>query len=1168
MNRALPTSEQAASRTQRIVSAPGVSAWVDASAGSGKTKVLTDRALRLMLAGARPERILCLTFTKAAAAEMANRIVDRLARWASVPEAAVHEDLTALGGAAPSKAIIAEARALFAKVVDAPGGLKVQTVHSFCQAALERFPVEAGAPPAFTALDERAAATLMTDARNAVLRDAMTGVAEPATRRALDRLAERGDASALDAVVAALLAERGRLQALGDAETAVATSLQALDFPSEADAEDASATTLPASEDVVAAVRRLVEALAEGKKTDKERAAQFSEWLAAEDDANLGSLLNAVFTEGGDGKPRANIATKDIREANAWVAEAGETVTAYAAEARDLARRAECALDTTAAIRLAAAVGARYEALKANRAALDFDDLILKTRDLLTAENGAGWALFKLDQGVDHILVDEAQDTNPEQWEIIEALAGEFHQHGGDAGRTVFAVGDPKQSIFSFQRADPKAFEASRKRFKQAIEDAGQVFEDERPLIVSFRSVPAVLEAVDAVFAAPPALDGLTLDDTAPTHDPTRVDAPGRVELWPLMPKEDVEKSDPWTPLQEYPAAGGKGEARLAEIVADKIESLIADPAERLPAGPNGRPARRIGAGDIMVVVQRRGRFIEALAQALKRRNVATSGVDRMRLPRQLAVRDLMALGQAAILPEDDLSLACFLKSPLGGLSEDDLFRVAHGRGRTPLWRNLKQAASTAPADDHVAEAWTMFREAMARADYAPPFDFFQWALGPMLGRARLVAALGAAALDPIDEFLALALRDMADGPSSLTGFLHRVDQDAVEIKRELEGDVVGVRLMTAHAAKGLQAPIVFLPDTVGAPPQDRVRLFWTRDGEVRAPLLGPTSSKRNPDAIQALNDRRTAETEEERRRLLYVAMTRAEDRLYVMGWRTEKNSVSPTCWHSLVRSGFERLNGIEQRLAGYSDDPILAYVDPGAPQAETPEAPAPTKPTPETPTPDWWGRKLDTRMAASPVEAPSRLVVDEADDPPAALSPLKRTRRRAEDIRRFGRGLLIHRLLERLPEAAPADRRRLGEAYLARAADLEDQSRDALLDATLALIEDPAFGDVFGKDALAEAPIAGTLFGRRYAGVIDRLLIADSHVAIIDFKTNRPPPEGPTATPEGYLRQMAVYRALARQAFPGKVVRTAILWTEAPRLDPLSDALLDAFAPSGEPAH
>ncbi len=1166
--RAAPDPVRDAARDQAKVSDPKVSAWVDASAGSGKTKVLTDRALRLMLAYGRPDRILCLTFTKAAAAEMANRIVAMLADWAVVAEPELRAKLKETTGVDPDEAALARARALFAQVVDVPGGLKVQTVHAFCQSALERFPIEAGAPPGFAALDERAAAELLTEARDATLRRIMSADASADLVGALDRMALRGAAEKLDELMRTLLGERARLEALGGTKGTVAAVLDALGFADEAAVEAEAARAAAPGQEMEAGWRRLAAAWRGGAKTDVKRGDALGEWLAlpAEDRAgDLTPLFEAFFTKDGDGDVYANAATKGVLGANPWFAAAHADALAHAEQARDRTRLAASALDTLAAVRLAGAVGARYATMKATRAALDFDDLILKTRDLLLRDGGAGWALFKLDQGVDHILVDEAQDTNPEQWQVIHALADEFFRTDFAHGRTLFAVGDPKQSIFSFQRADPAEFARSRSRFQASALAAGQPFVA-RPLDISFRSVPAVLAAVDAVFSVAPARDGLAPDGAAPRHRAARAGLPGRVEFWPVMPEEPKPDADPWTPLTEYPPSNISAEGRLAEVVAETIKRLIDDPDERLPPARNRPAGKRIEAGDIMVVVQSRRAFGDALARALKARGVATAGVDRMRLSRQLAVRDLMALGQAAVLPEDDLALACFLKSPLGGLDEAALFDLAHGREDQSLWRRLKHAAADAPAESPLAAAWAFLRQAMERADFAPPFDFYQWALGPMAGRAKLVAGMGDAVLDPLDEFLSLALRYASERPASLSGFLAWIERESVEIKRELEGAASGVRLLTVHAAKGLQAPIVFLPDTTRGP-SSPPKLLWLEHRGRRVPLLAATSVKKDADLATRLGEARAQANAEERRRLLYVAMTRAEDRLYIAGSQTGKKPErrEPGCWHELIEAGMARLAGVDERPCPFSEAPFLVYDDPGDGAAVEATWEPETAPI-QFVLPPWWGMPAPrpTAALAGPTLAPSSAVVVDADDPPAALSPLARGGRRAAEATRFGRGLLIHKLLERLPAVPVAERRRIGRAYLERAADLGASTLAATLQAALDLLDDPAFGHVFAASALAEAPIAGVIGGRRYAGVIDRLAIGPERVAIVDFKTNRPPPPDARMTPPAYLKQMALYRALARQAFPGRTIVTGLLWTEAPRLDELDDGLLDAFAPDG----
>ena len=784
------TPTERAARSQRIVSTPDLSAWVSASAGSGKTKVLTDRALRLMLAGAQPDRILCLTFTKAAAAEMTNRIINRLSLWAAAPQDALRQDLADMGQFNPPPEMLARAATLFATVVDAPGGLKVQTVHSFCQSALERFPVEAGVPPGFAALDERAAADLLREARDSTLQDILAGdVTDSRLISALERLVQRGNAEAFDELLKALLAERARIDQLGGADAAIQAAWRLLDLNAEtANTQFAIRAIAALDEDIETKLRRVMAAWLEGTKTDKGKGCALDAWLASDSEARAATtpaLFGAFFTANGEGNPFSTPATKGARNANPWFDEVHTECLDWIIDARERLWAAECAADTEAAIRLASAIGERYARAKRVAAGLDFDDLILKTRDLLEAEGGAGWALYKLDAGIDHILVDEAQDTNPEQWAIVHALAEEFYRDGADMGRTLFAVGDPKQSIFSFQRADPEEFAKSRARFKDLAIGAGQEFED-RSLDVSFRSVPAVLRAVDATFSAPVAHQGLSPEGIAPTHISARPGLPGRVEVWPLLAKpEATDTPDRWTPLKVYPDASASAKAGLAALVANKIEALLNNPDERLPPGPSAPEGRRIRAGDIMVVVQTRSAFGDLLTRALKAKSIATAGVDRMRLTRQLAVRDLIALGSVAISPEDDLSLAILLKSPLVGLTEEALFDLAHGRQKQTLWRRLEERAAE-PGSDY-ADAWAFVSEALRRADFSAPFDFYQWALGARQCRARMIAVMGESARDPLDAFMSLALSYADDNAPSMQGFLGWIERDQVEIKRQLE---------------------------------------------------------------------------------------------------------------------------------------------------------------------------------------------------------------------------------------------------------------------------------------------------------------------------------------------------------------------------------------------
>ncbi|MBM3571490.1 MAG: double-strand break repair helicase AddA, partial [Alphaproteobacteria bacterium] len=886
---------------QRPAADPDASVWVSASAGTGKTKVLTDRVLRLLLAGTQPQRILCLTFTKAAAAEMSTRIAERLGQWAVADDLALARQLTELTGRPADGDAMTAARRLFARVLDAPGGLAIQTIHGFCQSLLRRFPIEAGIAPHFTVMDERSAAEMLADARARMLVAARDHDAEPLSQ-ALAEITRHVTEDAFADLMFELTTERGRLDGLIRAAGGVDALIQAIHRrlrakPGGTDADLCADASAEHAFDG-AALRRAAAALTRGSKTDQTRAAAMSAWLAepAQRAAGFDAYAAVYLTD--EGEIRKNLATKQALKIDGAIdaslrAEAARILNVQARRRALLVARATAAL-----LSLGHAMLAAYQAEKQRGVLLDYDDLVLAARDLLHRPGVAPWVLYKLDGGIDHILVDEAQDTNPEQWQIVEALAAEFFAGAGAESdrpeRTVFAVGDAKQSIFSFQGADPAAFERMRRDFSQRIPAAGASWR-EVPLDVSFRSADAVLRAVDAVFARHPARDGVAIGDQTIHHETFRAGQAGLVELWP--PALPPERGDiqPWQPPVAISTAEAP-RARVARLVALQIHRWIST-GERLES-----KGRAIRAGDIMILVRRRGSFVGEVVRALKNLGIPVAGVDRMVLTQQLAIMDLVALGQFLLLPEDDLNLATVLKGPLIGLSEERLFELAHGRGGR-LWLALRQRAHE---NADFAHAFDQLSALLARADLMPPYELFARVLGEGRGRAKILSRLGPDAADPLDEFLNAALLHQRQHPPSLQGFLHWLGAAAEEIKRDLEqGARDEVRVMTVHGAKGLQAPIVILPDTIQKP-ERLPRLLWppSKPGATDI-VLWPPRTEHDEAVASAARALARDKRDREYRRLLYVAMTRAEDRLYVCGWANRK-AASADCWYKLIQEGLD----------------------------------------------------------------------------------------------------------------------------------------------------------------------------------------------------------------------------------------------------------------------
>jgi ATP-dependent helicase/nuclease subunit A len=544
-----------------------------------------------------------------------------------------------------------------------------------------------------------------------------------------------------------------------------------------------------------------------------------------------------------------------------------------------------------------------------------------------------------------------------------------------------------------------------------------------------------------------------------------------------------------------------------------------------------------------MVLVRRRTPFIAALVRALRDREVPVAGVDRMRLTEQIAVEDMIALGNFLLLPEDDLTLATVLKGPLFGFDEDRLFALAYDRGGR-LWRELRRRGDEHPL---YAQARDTLTELLRRADFVPPYELFAEVLGPLGGRRKLLARLGPEAEDALDEFLEAALAFETDHPPSLQGFLHWLAAGETEVKRDLDQGMGEVRVLTVHGAKGLEAPIVILPDTTSTPNQVE-SLQWVEDG---LPLWLVTGAHVTvPLAARARGDAERRR-DQEYRRLLYVAMTRAADRLYVCGWRPNR-AVSSGCWYELVRQGLAGAQGSRAQpmdftgiagAAGWAGEGMVLETPqrvPGkwdgveierAELRETLPAWALVRPPPE-PTPP---RPL----------APSR---------PAAIEPSVRSPLGDDQGAAYLRGRLIHRLLQSLPELPLEDRAAAAERFLARPVHgLAPDARASIAAETLAVLAEPEFAPIFGPGSRAEVPVVGLIGNRALSGQIDRIVVTEDAVLVVDYKTLRPAPASEADVPTIYLDQLAAYVAAIKAIYPGHRVRAALLWTDGPRLMPVS---------------
>jgi ATP-dependent helicase/nuclease subunit A len=1141
----LVRAREAAKLYQRNAADPANSAWVSANAGTGKTYVLVLRVLRLLLAGAPADSILCLTFTKAAAAEMSNRLIARLGTWAAMSDAALRAELADTLQRAPTDEESAFARCLFARVLDAPGGLKIMTIHAFCDRVLRRFPLEAGVPPSFTILTDEDRHALLSDAMDAVLHEAAKH-ARTHLGRALPVVVAYAGEDRFQELLQAVIAKKEALRELvrshegSDIFGAVEASLRsALGVGRRDTLASILAEQAETAPDTL--IARAVIMLREGKTTDNVIADGLAAAQGKPDELRVKLLAKTFLTEKGEARADSRFITKALRAEYPGLAEeicrARDDFAAL-----DVKRRAlEAAIASAALLRLADAVIQRYEDAKAQRTAMDFDGLIAKTASLFQRSDAAAWVLYRLDADLTHILVDEAQDTSPAQWALVRALTTEFFAGEGveDRPRTLFAVGDEKQSIYSFQGADPRQFAETGRDYAARAKTARQPWL-EAPLALSFRSTRAVLEAVDHVFSNRERTPGLTADGGPVRHYAHREGEAGLVELWPPIKAEAPESAPAWEPFSE--AAGAAPPAmELASRIARQIRHWL-DSGERLAS--LGRPIR---AGDILILVRKRAPFAAPMVRALKSLGIPVAGADRMRLTEQLAVMDLIALGDVCLLPEDDLTLATLLKSPAFGLDDDDLFVIGHGRDGS-LWSALHEKAPLKPAYADAVRRLEAWRTAAVREK---PFDFYMARLEGDGLRAKLLARLGPDAADAVDELLNLALTYEAAETPTLQGFLHWLRVADAEVKRDMEAGRDEVRVMTVHGSKGLEANIVFLADTCSAKSASRRAILELRERPGAPPLLlWVTPGSQLVPVIRAACDADQAAEREEYQRLLYVAMTRARDRLYVAGFEGQRKR-DGGCWYDLVSDG---LGGRLTAAEDFAGGPVMRmeYTQVAPPKP----SPAAREERTAAALPHWHG--LPPAAAQAPILVnPSRL------DLGAGKGSSLLARPRGEALLR---GQLVHRLLEMLPLLPEPTWQKRGAAFLAaEGGSLPLAEREALLASICEILRHPGFAGVFGPGSQAEVPVTASLTAAPggeapilISGQIDRLVQRGGEVLILDYKSSAVIPQAIENTPENYLAQLAAYRLALSRILPATPIRAALLWTEAPLLTPIPDAMLD----------
>jgi len=1130
---------------QRAATIPHHDVWVSASAGSGKTKVLTDRVLRLMLPdphnrwqGADPHRILCITFTKAAAALMALRVQSKLGEWAVMSDASLSESLNNLLDSPPSEEVKIAARKLFSTVLDTTGGLSIMTIHSFCQSILGRFAIEAGITPGFTILED----TRANDILRRIVDELILGVRggnDPDLLSSFQKIATYLDLEKLRETLHSVLSKS---REISEFLLSLEQTLSVEDKLRQELGYQSNFKPLISDNDLLEISRILTR---EGGKNEKDSGQKIADWLTLNEKERLSRILDLqdAFLRKTDKKIRS--LNKNITENYSNVFILRHTILEQISLYLDNLAIARQASQTDDLLKIVTYCLKEYQAQKQKMNALDFNDLILKTRHLLESET-MDWVHFKLDEGIDHILVDEAQDTNPHQWAIIRRLSDEFLSGLGNDSRlrSLFIVGDEKQSIFSFHGADPDTFKNMRDFFESRSKSAERTF-SKIPLETSFRSTRPVLQLVDEVFNQQDLSKRLGIPShSSLTHFAHRDKDAGLIELWDatiIDKKDSDEVSIKWkipilSPLGDKRTIDNPSLSPLANKIAKTISGWL-DRKEVLQS-----TGRAIQPRDILILVRTRTNFVSDLVRQLKLQGIPVSGVDRMKLTDQIAVMDCLALAKFARFPNDDLSLACLLRSPFIRISEDRLMELALGRNGS-LWDSVQRHMDTAIL------SW--LHQIIQKSKTEKPFDFFDDVMNSSCpfnagtsGWGAFSTCLGSDCLDPLDEFISFCLAKEEDGVFSLEELISVIQSSDIEIKRDTEDgekeSLNQVRIMTIHASKGLESPIVFLPDTMKAPNRGKIdALQWIKSGD-NTPFI-PLWAARSGDGCKTYEDLKIKTYDKmisEYMRLLYVALTRAKDRLYIAG-QNKTLQFNDFSWYHLISMAFQTLP--HRRIGD-----VL--------RIETEQLGATTKNTSsslsssdEGTLPSWIkSPAIDDTLKRLTVIQPSQLAIRQD----RVQSPLN-----IDGTYRFRRGNLTHKLFQILPDLPKERREQAALVFLSRMAkDLPPEIHRDIVNETLKILNDPIFSNVFGENSMAEVPISGDMGDERFiSGQIDRLAIGHNHILIVDFKTNRPSPKDLKDIPEAYIQQLNSYKTALHKIFPDKEILCALLWTDRPILMPIS---------------
>ena len=1124
-------------KEQKIAANPELSVWVTANAGTGKTKVLTDRVLRLLLAGNDHNSILCLTYTKAAASEMYERIYDRLIKWSIMGHQELVENISELISRMPTEDEILLSRRLFAMVASGVDDISIQTIHAFCQSLLQKFPLEAGINPGFSIIEEAKSKELIEEAKSILLNN--ISIAEDDNNNLIEAfkyLVSVKSEYAIDDIIAAIIYNFSKIRSLlehhGDIDSFIRHISDELDVRLDASLDDIELEILSFDRDNI---KYIADILVTGGLRDKKYSQSIYSILAKKDlDIDYNEYISIFFTKKNEKRKISSLVTKKILEENPRIEDLIAFEQSRLESILEQIKSVKTFLASRNFLYIAAEIINIYSALKNNSNYIDHDDIIYYSLILLDQPDISSWILYKLNYKISHILLDESQDTSPDQWKLMTKLTEDFFS--GDSineerSPTLFIVGDEKQSIYSFQGANIESYFNELKRLKSINKNNISFNFNTVDMNLSFRSTEAVLNIVDYIFNKPEFKNAVSDNDLLIKHNIYRKNQAGLVEIWSNI-NDDEKKSDLWQLPKEYRQENNE-EVQLAKRIADQIAVRINE--NRVLKSKN-RPVR---AGDFLILVEKRTALIHSISRFLKDKGINVAPSDRISLNSEIAIADIISLSKFLLLPQDDLSLAEALKSPLFNLSEENLFLLSYNREDKTLWHSLQFSEDFLVIEQEI-------KQLLADVDYISPFQLYTNILEKNLGRKKFVARLGEAVNEVINEFMAMVLDFEVNNPNSLQEFVRWFENNSdTDIKRQNDSSSDHVRIMTVHGSKGLQAPIVILAD-ISKQDKDISPPIFDIDNKL---LLWSAKSDEDSSYYKNLKQLNKQKIRDEKLRLLYVAITRAEDEFYACGLSKYKGDDSSR-WYNILQNCLKDIGSefsLEDGLKGYryslydniSIEKDIIEIEENKNNIEVPQ---------------FFYEEYKSDISDNSI-SPSKLESDNNDNIQEINSPLY-PKINIPAIR----GNIIHELLHLLPKH---DLNRLEES-INNLLDLYvelgglESLKEEIYQTVLNIFQNDSLAFIYDNDAYSEIPVKGYYNTKIVSGTIDRIVkLDDNNLLIIDYKTSKNPPRFSSDVDDAYIKQMALYKKVVADIFPKMNIECAILWVSSADLMYINDDLI-----------